>query len=69
MLRARRGFRRWPEICFFGQVSRVSVYVLFKGSDSAKNGALDASVAAHTAENEGLQVAFLESKQHVYVLS
>ena len=51
MLRARRGFRRWPEICFFGQVSRVSVYVLSKGSESAKNGALDASIAAHIAEN------------------
>ena len=56
MLRARRGFRRWPEICFFGQVSRGSVYVLSKGSESAKNGALDASLAAHIAENGPNQV-------------
>ena len=34
-----------------GQFSRVSAYALCAGCDSAKNGALDASVAAHIAEN------------------
>ena len=41
---------------FFGQFSRVSAYALCEGCDSAKNGALDASVAAHIAENGSNQV-------------
>ena len=51
MLRARPRFSRRRENRFFGQVSRVSAYALCEGCDSAKNGALDASVAAHIAEN------------------
>ena len=44
------------ENCFLGQVSRISAYALCEGCDSAKNGALDASVAAHIAENGSNQV-------------
>ena len=56
MLRARPGFSRRRKIAFFGQVSRISAYALCEGCDSAKNGALDASVAAHIAENGSNQV-------------
>ena len=58
MLRARPRFsrRRENRFFFFWQVSRVSAYALCEGCDSAKNGALDATVAAHIAENGSNQV-------------
>ena len=49
-------FRAGGKLLFFGQVSRISAYALCGGCDSAKNDALDASVAAHIAENGSNQV-------------
>ena len=44
------------ENVFFRQISRVSACALCEGCDSVKNATLDASVAAHMAENGSNQV-------------
>ena len=49
-------FRTGGKIAFFWQISRVSVFALCTEYNSAKNATLDASAAAHTAENEAKQV-------------
>ena len=56
MLRARPRFSRRRENRFFWQFSRVSVYGLSTGRFFVKDATLDASAAAHTAENEAKQV-------------
>ena len=56
MLRARPRFSDRRKNRFFWQISRVSVFASCTEYNSAKNATLDASAAAHTAENEAKQV-------------
>ena len=44
------------EKSLFWQISRVSVFASRTECNSAKNATLDASAAAHTAENEAKEV-------------